>query len=175
MERKAQNNNIVFFFIAIALIGIFLIGIYVISLIGPYFSYTMNQLSGTLNNLPQDDANVSQYVKTTAVPIVESSSAIVEWASYGLIIFMILITIGISIYARQHPLLLIPYFILIVVFSFVAVFIKDGYQQASTTITQSWTFHSVLMNNLPTIIILIGVISAVFMFILVLREPEAVL
>lgn len=82
-------------------------------------------------------------------------------------------------YVRTYPFLSVFWFFIIIALVFISMLISNSYELASTSNSDMSSFYSAwgtnnfLMLNLPYIMAVFGVVSGVFLFVLISREPES--
>lgn len=171
MNRKGQMESWMWFLIVVGVLVFILIAMFAISFIGPYMTKSGNAVGAAFDGLPQDSLNVSGDLQMTAGTMAKTST-ILEYLAYIFIGLLFVTFITMSFFCRQYPILFIPYFILVIILTIVAVFMQVSYADVSSkdVILQSWSAQSILMNNLGVVIGILGFGGGAFMFFLTLRQ-----
>ena len=156
----------IFTFIIIVAIGILL---YV-------FNTAENQLHETMDGMTIGDANVSNVIDDS-VGSANISFTALYWLSVLIIFGMILgIFIG-SYMVTTKPIFFIPFFFIWIIAIIVAVPISNAYETLSATPELASTYanfigSNFILNNLPMIVAIVGIVGAIIMFTRMGRREE---
>lgn len=185
MERNLRNDKrgiasqimiVIIMGIVLAMLMLF---IFIGQLIGPPLISTLQDTNGILQETMQstNNENLTSAAQASFQPAADSLNNF-EWLSYTLIIMVFLVFIVMCFYVRTYPFLLFVWIIMIILLVVMAIYLSVVYQDLATDNTlggyyTSWENTDFILQNLPAIILILGIVGGIVMFILSSREQEA--
>ena len=170
LNKKAGFTDL-FLFIILAFVIVVILGalIYV-------FNETEDQLQDTLGSMTIGDANVSEIIEESVGSANRSFSAL-YWLSVFIIFGMIIgIFIG-SYMVTTKPIFFLPYLFIWIIAIIVSVPVSNAYETISADATLGSTYanfvgSNFILNFLPMIVAVIGMVGAIIMFTRMGRKEE---
>lgn len=178
-NKKGLGNQIMLLIVmAIVLIGLILI-MFVWGMLGPPLQATLSDSNTIIQETfaSSQDANLISAGQTSFGNATEGVTNNLEWVSYTMFILMFLVFLIMAFYVRTYPFLLVIWIILIVLMFFGSIYLTVVYQDLRADATlgayyQSWENTDFILQNLPIITLMVGIIGGIIMFMLASRNQE---
>lgn len=163
MNRRGGFTDL-FLFIIIAFILVLASAIFI------YIGNTaVGQMHLELDNMDYGgNANLTQVMNDT-IDNIPVAYAILKWASFFIIFFMILSIFYGSYQVTTKPIFFIPYFIIVIVAFILSMVMSNAYEQILTdsdlsTVLAEFVATNFLMLYLPIIIVIVGIVGGIIMY-----------
>lgn len=183
MNKKGQLggilNNIQMVLLIALVLGFIVGAVFILGTVGPIVSGEGKNIATQIRtavNQNNPNTNLSA-ATTTTTTIVENVLGTGELLVY---MFFMGLFIGYLILAynvRTYPYLAFFWVFLMVVMVVLSVIVSNAYQQAAAngptaSFYTAWGTNNFLMENLPFIVAVIGIIGGILLFVIVQRVPE---
>lgn len=176
-KRGMATQLMVMIVMAIVLISLVFFG-FIIQLVGAPLQSTLQDTNGILQETFQStgdqniiDAGQHSFGNASA------SLSNLEWFAYVMFIVMFLVFIIMCFYVRMYPFLAFFWIILVVLMFFGSIYLTVVYQDLRVspgldTYYQGWENTDFMLQYLPAIILIVGIIGGIVMFLIATRSQE---
>lgn len=177
-NKKGLSDQIILIMVmSIVLIFIILL-FYVGHLLLPVIVPTLQDAKTSVKQAVQEtgDQNLITAEASSVEPVADSLNNL-EWMSYVMLIFSFLTFLVMCFYVRTYPFLMVVWILMIIVLIFVSIQLTISYQELRTdpilsSYYQAWENTDFVLQNLPIIILVMGIGGGIIMFSVSSRDPE---
>lgn len=167
-DKRGIGNSLFALLIIAGVLIVIMLVVFVFQMAGPPLISTTNSAKTILHNSIQTSGNPA-LVNASANSIEPGLESLnnMEWIAYTLFTLMFLSFLGMCLYVRTYPFLLVFWIVLIILLTIVSLYLAVSYQGLRTDTSlgyQSWENTDFMLKNLPTIIFTLGAIGGIVMF-----------
>jgi len=152
---------------------------YGITLVAPIITSTSSQITGTVTTVATNtgDGNLSTAINVPA-HAVNYSLQNLSWMAYTFCIALIIAFLILCTYAQTNKWAIVIWIGIVVICAFIAMILSDSYStladgtMSSYYSASAFSFNDMLLRNLPTIIIGVGIIGAIIMALTSKKEDQ---
>lgn len=178
-DKKGISNQIMLVIIMGIVLAMIVLLVFLSHLILPPLQSVSQDTNGIIQETFQSsgDQNLIDAGEASFQPAAESLNNL-EWMSYTLVILSFLVFLIMCFYVRTYPFLMFVWIIMMVVLIFISLYLTTTYQGLVTDDTlggyyTSWENTDFILQNLPIILVFVGIIGGAIMFMLASRDRES--
>lgn len=150
------------------------------SILLPLFAGMGGETITQINNAVNTQSPNSELANATitATSIGTGVIGIMEYMVYFALIIMFVGFMILAYYVRSYPFLSFFWVLMIIALTFLSMILSNAYitaslQPATASYYSTWGSNNFIMENLPYVVVFVGIIGGIILFVLASREPES--
>lgn len=178
-DKKGLASQIMIIIVMALVIGFIILLIFLGQLVFP----PLVSVSQDANVILQDtfqasgDSDLQAAGEASFQPAADSLNNL-EWVSYTMVIIMFLVFLVMCFYVRTYPFLMFIWIILIILMLILSIYLAVVYQDLAADPAlgdyyTDWKNTDFVLQNLPFLVVILGIAGGIIMFILSSRDQEA--
>ena len=181
MNRKGLVQQIMIIIILFIVAVVIIAGYWMVSMVGPIVvgegSNVANQIQSAISSAEPAGSGLTN-ASSVATSAVTDVLGVFELITYFIFIGVIIGYILVAFYVRTYPFLIGFWIFIMVALVVIAMIVSNSYQLASTDANLSafysrWGTNDLLMNYLPHVVAIFGMVTTIMLFVLISRDPDA--
>lgn len=174
MNKKGFIDQLTIVIVMGIVLTFLVLAFFVWAFAAPYVADASNEIN-TIVSSADFSSGTPEVANATAASITPINSSIqqLQWISYAMIIVLFIGFVVMCFYVRTYPFLAFIWIAIIIMIVFMSIFLSVSYQDAREDIHTQWANQNYLLEYLPHIITVMGIIGGIIMFVLATRDSEA--
>lgn len=176
-NKRGVGGQLIAMIIIIILLGVMILGLFVWGLVAPPLVDAVNELTGGLQEVGKEDADISEAIDASFVQG-NNMVAQLEIVSYLILFGFFIGFIILAFSVRTYPFLLGIWIAGVIVLTFLGLFLSISYTDLIegdaylSEVYSSWGMQHFLLSNLPHLIVVLGTIGGIILFVIVTTGGE---